>query len=975
MRHLIALSLKYMCRQKLRTTLTAICIVLSVFILNLFAVAGSTLHKSLVNTLEAEQGRWEFDASYLLDAEDAEQLADKENLLKHHPAVSDYYFEDSATLFMPTARDAQDGIGFLEIQTDDNDIVRHQYLEMWVAEGNDALVPENQRVGQSTSLQKGEVLLSQGELALRYAIGDTITLRITPVYAVIDDSIPQIMELRETIAKINANENLDYILLNDGTDEGKVDTTEFRRHIMAYNMIEAMKRYGYSLNDLELQSMQRGETMEITLTVAGFFPRQPVTPDIALHVDDSYLDKDFTLPGIIFSREDMVFAQSVENAAMSLFSTVNPEIPGINHASIRYGCITKSVSFLDGLQMVVDSFNQRKAENAADLVIEESALNTELLEAQLRYIRFDSNILVIGAFAALALLLIWGFARFIIDNAFEISVLERTRQFATLRIMGASKKQLLTLVFTEATAYTLLSLIIGMAAAVGTTQLGVHVLFRTNLEHVEFSVYGWLWALTVVLSVLAIYISAYTSAMYASRNLSLKQATHLNKPKTAKRTHAIRKTQRGFLYRYAWKNIKRTRRSLVVSTVAMTLGMTFSVAMAVGLVALALRTASTQVYDGDVAADNYISDFSLISKNAAAYTQMLDHCEENPNYRSLSLMDTVGVMFRDREKTPALNKDEPVLMWIRVIDEKRYDRDLYPVTGLAYQDWLQSNQALLAYGFPDIIIPTPASDPRNTMYQSATYAPASSVFGDAEPLIYGDSTVTLGFQLRKPIGIAGCITATEDTDQTDPTATDDETQSEQGLGYSLLMPVEMYYRYEPSAQISVEVAANRNADYDTMIAELDALCDQTNGLSYQDYYYENTGYVEQMLSVFAVLAIIVISVWLAGVLTMVNSLHTNVLNRHAELRMLRTMGCSIKQIKKMLVAEGMLFSATSSILGCGLGLLYACKFGGIANETDFVGVGAIIIGVMAVVFGVNLLISMLCAKPGMKRLMERPNDI
>ena len=160
-----------------------------------------------------------------------------------------------------------------------------------------------------------------------------------------------------------------------------------------------------------------------------------------------------------------------------------------------------------------------------------------------------------------------------------------------------------------------------------------------------------------------------------------------------------------------------------------------------------------------------------------------------------------------------------------------------------------------------------------------------------------------------------------------------------------------------------------------MIAELDALYDQTNGLSYWDYYYKNTGYVKQMLGVFAVLAIIVISVWLAGVLTMVNSLHTNVLNRHAELRMLRTMGCSIRQIKKMLVAEGMLFSATASVLGCGLGLLYACKFGGIANETDFVGIGAIIIGVMAVVFGVNLLISMLCAKPGMKRLMERPNDI
>lgn len=960
MKHLVALPLKYMRRQKLRTALTAICIVLAVFVLNLFAVAGSSLHKTLMKTEEAEGGTWEFDASYLLAAEDEKQQADNENLLKHHPAVSDYYFGDSAKIYMQGCRDEQDGIGFLEMQINDDEIFRQQYLHLCASEGNPALLPKYDRVENSVSPKKGEVLLPKGELSLRYAVGDTITLRITPMYAVMDDTVPQIKEIRERIAQYNADEDRYYLLLDDGTDKGKVDTTELNRRVEICNIAEVMQRYAYTLNDLELQQYQRGETVEITLTVAGFHDLLFDFP-IAQSEDAPYMDTDGVCNSIILSRENMAFAAALENAAQLLFDEQNAAILSAVEEPIRYGCITKNVSFTDGLQMVVDSFNLRKAEGAFDYIIEENALNTALLEVQLRYISYKSNIITMFAFVALALLIIWGFARFVIDNAFEISVLERTKQFATLRIMGASKKQLLALVFTEATAYTIMALIVGIAAAIGTTMLGVQVLAHGYMEHAAFSVYGWLLALTIVLSVLAIYISAYSSAMYASRNLSLKQATRLNKPKQAQKAHKIPKTQRGFLFRYAWKNIKRTRRSLVVSTIAMTLGMTFSVAMALMLVIFSIDSVD-MFHDTE---DALHTDFTLQCENAAAYTQMLDHCEGNSNYRSYTRENVTNVLKMDPEKTPALHTDGQDLLCIRAIDEKRYNRDLYPITGLTYGDWLASEQALLTYGFPDFPPPIPANELQNKLYQSATYAPASSVFGDAESLIFGDPTVTLGIRLRKPLGIAGCLTAPENT--TKPDAEPPE--------YSLLMPVELYYRLAPGGEIYVDVVAKPSADYDTMIAELEALSDETIGLVYSDSYFENTGYIAQTLRIFAVLAIVIICVWLAGVLTMVNSMHTNVLNRHAELRMLRTVGCSIKQIKKILVTEGMLFSATASILGCGLGLLYAFKLGGIDDILPPAMIGVVTLCIVAAVFGINLVISLLCAKPGMKRLLERETDI
>ncbi len=957
MKHRIALSLKYMRRQKLRTVLTTICIVLSVFILNLFAVAGSTVHKTLLNELESENGIWEFDASSMLLNDnwvpDGPLPQDAEVLFKNHAAVSEYYFEDFVRFGLPDDRSGLDGICFMEIQVDDKEIMRGQELEVWAAEGNKALSPHwsNRHSAPATELQKGEVLLPEWGRVQGYAIGDSITLRITPAYAVLDDTIPQIAAFRKELAAYNADEENDYILINDGTDIGKMDTPVLNRRVMEYNLIEALEEFNYSLSDLDLQQIRRGQPAEITLKVAGFYT-------------GTGINRAQVLNEIIVSRGDIGFITALETADSAI--APNNEEGSIHFLAdrepLRYGCITKAVSFLDGLQMVIDTFNERRAGSREEIIIERGMLNEELLFAQLRYINFDSNIPVILAAIALVLLIIWGFARFIIDNAFEISVSERTRQFTTLRIMGATKKQILAVVFTEATAYTLLALTIGIAAAVGTTMLGVKVL-DTALGHAEFAVYGWLLALTIVLSLLAIYISAYTSAMYAGRKLSLKDATHLQKPKKkTKRVRALQRTERGFLYRYAWKNILRTQPRLSISTIAMTLGVTLAVAMTTVLAAVAYESRHMMKDTGGY-------DFYVQCDGTAGYAPLMDYFEGNSDYR-FGYAQTSEYIILDSENNPVVNKHGQGLINMRMIDESHYNSRLQPITGMSYQEWLRSDSALLEYGFFTTMEPDPMGEALQKRFEGATYAPAASVFGDAEPMVYSkDGTV---FTLNEPLAVAGCITASAENTQM---AIRQENGAEiRYPEYTLLLPVEAYYRYMPSASLIITAAAERGANYDKLVAELDDLCNQGYGISYEDSYYGYTGYVRQVLGLFAILVIIVLSIWLAGVLSMVNTLHTNVLNRRTELRMLRTVGCSIKQIKKMLVTEGMLFSAISTILGSVLGLLYAYELGGIDEVAGPAEAGILSVCIVAVMFGVNLLIANLCAKPGMKHLMKRTEE-
>ena len=86
MKHLISLSFKYIRRQKLRTFLTFMCIMLSAFILATVCVYGSSIYTTGYNYAADERGLWELEISaWTGNDEKAIETA------KNHAVVSDYY--------------------------------------------------------------------------------------------------------------------------------------------------------------------------------------------------------------------------------------------------------------------------------------------------------------------------------------------------------------------------------------------------------------------------------------------------------------------------------------------------------------------------------------------------------------------------------------------------------------------------------------------------------------------------------------------------------------------------------------------------------------------------------------------------------------------------------------------------------------------------------------------------------------------
>ena len=138
----------------------------------------------------------------------------------------------------------------------------------------------------------------------------------------------------------------------------------------------------------------------------------------------------------------------------------------------------------------------------------------------------------------------------------------------------------------------------------------------------------------------------------------------------------------------------------------------------------------------------------------------------------------------------------------------------------------------------------------------------------------------------------------------------------------------------------------------------------------EDLYIGNTGLFSLISAIVKIVASFLISIWLVGVLSMINSVNTSVLNRSRELMMLRSVGMTKKQLRKSVMLETIMFSTTAAITGAILGTgLYMLTLIEqlIAKQLRLQDIAAIP-AVVALALGINVLISIIAAIPAIKNL-------
>ncbi|MCM3748576.1 FtsX-like permease family protein [Paenibacillus pasadenensis] len=151
----------------------------------------------------------------------------------------------------------------------------------------------------------------------------------------------------------------------------------------------------------------------------------------------------------------------------------------------------------------------------------------------------------------------------VIYNAFQISIVDRMRQFGMLRSIGATKKQIRGIVFRETTLMSAIGIPIGLALCL----LAIAVM-NAVLKHqladanMLFSLDWKILLFSVLISLASIFLSGFIPAIMAGRispllAISSRLAITKEKVQRSNRSKSFRKP-RSFVLSLAMKNVKRS---------------------------------------------------------------------------------------------------------------------------------------------------------------------------------------------------------------------------------------------------------------------------------------------------------------------------------------------------------------------------------------------------------------------------------
>jgi putative ABC transport system permease protein len=111
--------------------------------------------------------------------------------------------------------------------------------------------------------------------------------------------------------------------------------------------------------------------------------------------------------------------------------------------------------------------------------------------------------------------------------------------------------------------------------------------------------------------------------------------------------------------------------------------------------------------------------------------------------------------------------------------------------------------------------------------------------------------------------------------------------------------------------------------------------------------------------------------WLIGIVNMVNTINTGVLNRRRELAMLKAVGTSSKMINKSIYLESMMFAFTSTLIGLLIADVVAKLFLSAELFSDSILGTIVFVGINVITIILNVIIAVLAAKPSLNTIKKK----
>lgn len=536
----------------------------------------------------------------------------------------------------------------------------------------------------------------------------------------------------------------------------------------------------------------------------------------------------------------------------------------------------------------------------------------------------------LGKVLAIVIVIIVFTSIFCIKNSFDISITEKIRQYGMLRSIGATKKQIKRNVFYEATILGLIGIPLGIILGCLATYILIIIsnyyltdVVQTGFKlELVFSTYAILVA--IILGIITIYFSALKSATRASKvseidsirnsaNLKI-SSKKIKSPKYIKKLFGIG----GVI---SFKNLKRNKKKYRTTIISITVS-TFVFIALYSFMELAFQTVNNELKVSDFnisLSTNAINDYSY---NKFLKTVNLSGVEDYAILRNSELSFTGSHSSKEYlEYFGTKNEsDAEGHITIFAIGKKQYDKYIKSL-GLNYDDI--KDKAIL---FDKQYI---TSYDKNNNKITKNIRVYDFNKGDV---------ITSTNQLNLEIGAISSM----------------EPDFLKWLSSSyLIISDEMFDKIAKTNNLDIYYKAS-NAD--KLQDELDSYL---NGESYNiDNKEENVRIMNNLFTLIAIFLygfIIVIS--LIGITNIFNTITTNMELRKQEFAMLKSIGMTSKEFKRMIRLESLFMGIKSLLFGILIGIILSYLIY-LSSDSDIpykLPIVAIIISILVVFILISLI--------------------
>ncbi|MGL5478519.1 MAG: ABC transporter permease [Clostridium sp.] len=548
----------------------------------------------------------------------------------------------------------------------------------------------------------------------------------------------------------------------------------------------------------------------------------------------------------------------------------------------------------------------------------------------------------------------------VIYNSFNLSIIERIREFGVLKAIGITGKQMKLILFKEGFLMCLISIPIGIIIGYLSLVFLVNVLVG-SLGIINFKISIGFYKEIVFLTVSIVLLTVFISILGPARNVSKISAVNAIKNSNEYRKEKLKRRNAKLITKIfkiegniAYKNIKRTPKRFIVTVLALTISIIiFNVFTSL---ILEIKSEVKMMYGvsefkAEVTAKE--KDKKGLSKDVINYIYNTEGIENRlsfvSDYINLSLeKDKLTTRAKEIFKIKDLNNgfvepkqgvevssgNEEMFSFLSKNSKEKYD----------LKEMVKNNEIIL------LDTTTYIKDKKRVFERLTNYKIGDTItFKDKD----GNSKK---FKIKDILN------------------KNDISGGSQFFNIGIIMPKELYNKEFNDLDINGVLFSYDENLSDKEISNIEDRFIKNKDIKYLNIKEQvlNTLRIYDIMSLFVYSFIIIIT--LISVINIFNTIGTNVILRKREFSTLRGIGLTNKQLRKIVLLEGAFYGIFASIIGGIISLvllkftdsLFVVSVGIVETKSDFYKVIPFLISI----FG-SILITLLASVPPLNKLKKK----